>query len=182
MRVIWNFFQIFSQNFGKILEEWSTRPGIHPQKLQNSTKTFNLHLYDFSRGIQEFGSQNFSDSGSSSQSTSHLAGTDIGSLSSPCPVGFQLSSLILSDEGGPFSMGLICTSIKKHLEPPPSLLPYFGRIRSSTKSCFWREILIKCSIDLQWLTGYLRLALVVVWNNAQWEKFNFHLSRVFPLF
>ena len=32
---------------------------------------------------------------------------------------------------------------------------------------------------LHWLTGYLGLALVFGWNNAQQEKINFYFSRVF---
>ena len=32
---------------------------------------------------------------------------------------------------------------------------------------------------LQWITGYLRLTVVFLWNGAQREKFNFCFSRVF---
>ena len=32
--------------------------------------------------------------------------------------------------------------------------------------------------DLQWLTKYLRLTLVFMWNSAQPERFNFYFSIV----
>ena len=36
-----------------------------------------------------------------------------------------------------------------------------------------------CSAVLQWLAGYLGLALVFVWSGAQWERFSFCFSGVF---